>query len=85
MLPATATGDGYVAENDGLSYTVTTESLVVSAGDDVIRDESLLDVHKSEEFSEVTTPTQTSTTRTSTTPTSTTPLPPPLPAEVGAG
>lgn len=80
VLPATATGDGYVAENDGLSYTVTTESLVVSAGDDVIRDESLLDVHKSEEFSEVTTSTQTSTTRTSTTP-----LPPPLPAEVGAG
>lgn len=85
VLPATATGDGYVAENDGLSYTVTTESLVVSAGDDVIRDESLLDVHKSEEFSEVTTSTQTSTTRTSTTPTSTTPLPPPLPAEAGAG
>ncbi|KRD07988.1 hypothetical protein ASE48_11325 [Mycobacterium sp. Root265] len=85
VLPATATGDGYVAENDGLSYTVTTESLVVSAGDDVIRDESLLDVHKSEEFSEVTTSTQTTSTQTSTTRTSTTPLPPPLPAEVGAG
>lgn len=81
VLPATATGDGYVAENDGLSYTVTTESLVVSSGDEVIRDETLLDVHKSEEFSEVTTPT----TQTSTTPTSTTPLPPPLPAEAGAG
>ena len=85
VLPATATGDGYVAENDGLSYTVTTESLVVSTGDEVIRDESLLDVHTSEEFSVVTTPTQTSTTPTSSTPTSTTPLPPPLPAEVGAG
>ena len=81
VLPASATDDGYVAENDGLSYTVTTESLVVSAGDEVIRDESLLDVHKSDEFSEVTT----STTQTSTTQTSTTPLPPPLPAEVGAG
>ena len=85
VLPATATGDGYVAENDGLSYTVTTESLGVSAGGDVIRDESLLDVHKSEEFSEVTTSTQTTSTQTSTTRTSTTPLPPPLPAEVGAG
>lgn len=89
VLPATATGDGYVAENDGLSYTVTTESLVVSSGDEVIRDESLLDVHTPEEFSVVTTPTssatRTSATRTSTTQTSTTPLPPPLPAEAGAG
>jgi hypothetical protein len=82
VLPATSTGDGYVAENDGLSYTVTAESLMVSSEDEVIRDESLLDVHRSEEFSVVTTPT-TSTTRTTATPT--TPLPPPLPAEVGAG
>lgn len=83
VLPATATGDGYVARKDGLSYTVSTESLVVSSGDEVIRDEPLLDVHKSDEFSVVTT--STATTPTSTTPTSTTPLPPPLPAEVGAG
>ena len=81
VLPATATGDGYVAENDGLSYTVTTESLVVSSGDDVIRDEPLLDVHHFADSSVVTTPT--TTTRTTTT--STSPLPPPLPAEVGAG
>jgi hypothetical protein len=69
-----------VAENDGLSYTVTTESLVVSSGDEVIRDEPLLDVHTSGGASAVTTATQTSTTRTSTSP-----LPPPLPAEAGAG
>lgn len=83
VLPATATGDGYVAENDGLSYTVTTESLVVSAGDDVLRDEPLLDVHTSEAAGEV--PSTTTTTTTVTTTTSTTPLPPPLPAEVGGG
>lgn len=81
VLPATATGDGYVAENDGLSYTVTTESLVVSSGDDVIRDEPLLDVHHFADSGVTTTPT--TTTRTTTT--STSPLPPPLPAEVGAG
>jgi len=80
VLPATSNGDGYVAENDGLSYTVTTESLVVSSGDEVIRDEALLDVHTSGGASAVTTATQTSTTRTSTSP-----LPPPLPAEAGAG
>lgn len=88
VLPATASGDGYVAENDGLAYTVTTESLVVSSGDEVIRDESLLDVHESGERSApaTTTATSTSTSTTSTTTaTSTTPLPPPLPAEVGAG
>lgn len=80
VLPATASGDGYVAENEGLSYTVTAESLVVSAGDDVIRDEPLLDVHES-----TSTPSTSTTTTTTPTPTtSTTPLPPPLPAEEGA-
>lgn len=73
VLPATRSGDGYVAFNDGQSYTVTSDSLVFSVGDDVIRDEPLLDVHE---------PSGTSTPTTST---STTPLPPPLPAEAGAG
>lgn len=81
VLPAAATGDGYVAENGGLSYTVTTESLVVSDGDEVLRDEPLLDVHTVGDVSEV--PTTTTVTATVTTRTSTTPLPPPLPAEVG--
>lgn len=82
VLPATATGDGYVAENDGLSYTVTTESLVVSSGDEVIRDEQLLDVHEPGGSGALP---ETVSTTTRTTTTSTTPLPPPLPAEVGAG
>lgn len=86
VLPAAATGDGYVAENDGLSYTVTAESLVVSAGTRTIRDEQLLDVHTSEELGvDTTTSTSTTSTSTATTTTATTPLPPPLPAEVGAG
>lgn len=88
VLPADATGDGYVAENGALSYTVTTESLVVSDGDEVLRDEPLVDVHTSDDAGEAadttTTTTATATvTTTVTTRTSTTPLPPPLPAEVG--
>lgn len=45
-LPATRSGDGYVAFNDGQSYTVTAESLVFSVGDDVVRTEDLTDVHE---------------------------------------
>ncbi|MGB5110555.1 MAG: hypothetical protein WBO08_02630 [Mycobacterium sp.] len=89
VLPATRTGSGYVAENDGLSYTVTSASLVVSSGDEVVRDEPLLDVHKpggSGALPEPVTTATSTTPSTSMTPTtSTTPLPPPLPAEVGAG
>lgn len=79
VLPATASGDGYVAFKDGQSYTVTPDSLVVSAGDDVVRDEPLLDVHEG-----TSSPTSTTSTSKPTTTTPTTPLPPPLPAEEGA-
>jgi hypothetical protein len=79
VLPATESESGYVAENDGLSYTVTSDSLVVSTDDEVIRDEPLLDVHEQGASSPTTTATATPK------PTSTTPLPPPLPAEEGAG
>jgi hypothetical protein len=68
---------GFVAENDGVSYTVTEDSLVVSAGNRVIRDEPMVDIHTAE------TPEAPPKTPTPTTPT--TPLPPPLPAEVGGG
>jgi hypothetical protein len=48
VLPASAaTGGGYVADNDGISYTVTSKSVVVSAGSKVIRNESWLDFHGS--------------------------------------
>lgn len=97
VLPATATEDGYVAKNDGLSYTVTSDSLVLSSGSTVIRDEQLTDVHEPGRTAQPTvttttttgtasSSTATSTTRTPTTGTPTTrtsPLPPPLPAEVG--
>ncbi|MFZ0907149.1 MAG: hypothetical protein WAN71_25405 [Mycobacterium sp.] len=37
VVPATASGDGgYVAENDGATYTVTSKSLEVSEGNRVI-------------------------------------------------
>jgi hypothetical protein len=88
IISATRSSDGkFVAENDGITYTVTPRSLVVSVGSEVIRTEPMVDYHGPES---PTTPTATapttattSTTPTSTTPTSTTPLPPPLPAERG--
>lgn len=93
ILPATRSGSGYVATRDGLSYTVTPDALVISDGEEVLRDEPLLDVHQpggvSSSSTGSTTTGSTTTTRPTTTmtvtvtPTSTSPLPPPLPAEVG--
>jgi hypothetical protein len=85
VVPATKSSDGkYVAENDGITYTVSPSSLVVSVGSEVIRTEPMVDYHGPETPTTPTastTPTVTS--PASTTPTSTTPLPPPLPAERG--
>ena len=85
VIPATRSSDGkFVAENDGITYTVTPSSLVVSAGSEVIRTETMVDYHGPETPTTPTTSTTpTVTSPTSTTPTSTTPLPPPLPAERG--
>jgi hypothetical protein len=97
ILTATQSGSGsFVAENDGISYTVSSSSLTVSSGRDTIRTESWVDFHGSQApkspGGSTTTTTTTATTSgtatpstspTPTTPTSTTPLPPPLPAEVG--
>ena len=80
IVPATRSDDGaFVAENDGIEYLVTAESLVVSAGSEVIREESMVDFHgpgasaadapAAEAPAEEEAPS--------------TPLPPPLPAEVG--
>ncbi|EHB58234.1 hypothetical protein MycrhDRAFT_0670 [Mycolicibacterium rhodesiae JS60] len=88
ILPASSGGGGsYTAVNDGITYTVSSSSLVVSSGGGVIRKESWLDFHgpqTSQSSTSSSAPT-TSTAPTSTTPTSTTPLGPPLPAEVGGG
>ncbi|HZC12293.1 MAG TPA: hypothetical protein VE485_20045 [Mycobacterium sp.] len=82
VVPATASGDGgYVGESDGITYTVTSSSLVVSQGNQVIRSEPMVYFHGAK-----TTPTPAAgpTQAAAPTPTtSTAPLPPPLPAEVG--
>jgi hypothetical protein len=77
IVPASQSDDGgFVAENDGIAYTVTEDALVVSAGSRVIRDEPMVDFHGAEPEAPPASPE---------TPTSTTSLPPPLPAEVGGG
>jgi hypothetical protein len=68
---------GFVANNDGISYTVTSKSLVISAGSKVIREEPMVDFHGPQ------TPEAPAAPPITTTPT--TPLPPPLPAEEGGG
>lgn len=92
VIPATRSSDGkFVAENDGITYTVSPSALVVSDGSGVIRTEPMVDYHGPETPTTPTTSTSgtststasSSTSATSTSPTSTTPLPPPLPAERG--
>jgi hypothetical protein len=91
IIPASRSSDGkFVAENDGITYTVTATSLIVSTGTQVIRTESMVDYHGPETPTTPTSSTPTPTVTTTTTPTAsptsptpTTPLPPPLPAEQG--
>ena len=74
IIDADSSGGGvYTAENDSITYTVSEDDLIVSAGTTVIREEQML------EFNGPSSPA--SSAPTSATPT--TPLPPPLPAEVG--
>lgn len=76
IVPASQSTDGYTADNDGISYFVTEESLVVSAGSRVIREEPMIDFHGAQQADGPgASPAETAT--------PTTPLPPPLPAEVG--
>ena len=76
VVPASQSGsDGFVADNDGVTYTVNAKSLVVSVSGKVTRDEPLVDVHQPDAPAVPAAP--------PTTTTSSTPLPPPLPAEVG--
>jgi hypothetical protein len=80
VVPASESSDGgFVAESDGITYTVTSSSLVVSEGNETIRRESMVYFHGPKTTSGSDTPTQAA----APTPTTTTPLPPPLPAEVG--
>ncbi len=80
ILPASRSSDGaFTASNDGIDYMVTSEALVVSVEEKVLRDEPMVDFHRVDTSG---TPEQAPTATEETTPT--TALPPPLPAEVGA-
>jgi hypothetical protein len=79
IVPAEKSTEGYTAENDGITYWVTEDSLVVSAGREIIRDETMIDFHTPQQSGVGGSPAP------AVTSTSTTPLPPPLPAEVGGG
>ena len=76
IVPASQSGDGFVADNDGVTYLLTAKSLVINLGDKVIREEPMVDFHRPG------TPAAPAAPPPTTTPP---PLPPPLPAEVGAG
>ena len=67
-------GQRIVTKNGGIGYLVTAKSLVVSEGDEVIREEPMVDFHGPEAPAAP-----------PATPTPTKPLPPPLPAEEGGG
>lgn len=80
IVPATQSGGvTYIAEHDDITYTVSADSLVVSAGEQVIRREPMLEFHQP---GKPAAPTSTVTPPAPET-TAAAPLPPPLPAEVG--
>lgn len=84
----TSGGNGFVAEGDGVSYTVTPSALLVSSGEEVIRDEEWVTYHGPEAPASTSdSPGDADTSDTSDnsdeSETPATPLPPPLPAEEG--
>lgn len=85
ILPASASGDGsFVANNAGVTYTVSSSALVVKAGSQVLRTEPMVDFHPTPSAKSATgIPAPSAPPKTPASPTPTTPLPPPLPAEVG--
>jgi hypothetical protein len=85
FLSATRTDDGaFVAENNGIEYTVAAKSLIISEGERVLREEPWIDFHSAGAASTPSTGSP-STSSPSTKAAPTTPLPPPLPAEEGGG
>jgi hypothetical protein len=89
ILSATQSADGaFSASNNGIDYMVTSDALVISTDEKVLRDEPMEDFHRagsastsgSSDTSSTAGPAPTGTEET----TPMTPLPPPLPAEVGA-
>jgi hypothetical protein len=74
---------GFVAQHDGITYTVTSNALVVSDGNEVIRREPMVSFHGAKTAQTPAAAPKTPAAAPIPTPTATTPLPPPLPAEVG--
>jgi hypothetical protein len=70
IAPAEESTNGYIAANDGIEYLVTAKSLVVSKGNDVLREEPMMDFHGGQPAAQQSAPTE---------------LPPPLAAEQGHG
>jgi hypothetical protein len=81
-LVASADG-GYIAQRDGITYTVTSSSLVVSDGNQEIRQEPMVYFHGAKTTATAPGTSAPAAPPPSATATPTTPLPPPLPAEVG--
>jgi hypothetical protein len=92
ITSAKPTDGGFVAENEGITYTVTSKALVVRAGGQVIRDEPMVDFHGQGPAAPAAPALPAAPAAPSTQPSAappvvepTTSLPPPLPAEVGGG
>jgi hypothetical protein len=85
IVAAKAADGGFVAENDGITYTVTSTALVVKAGGQVIRNEPMVDFHGQVQGPAVAPAPATQPSAAPETVTPSTPLPAPLPAEVGGG
>ncbi len=88
IVPASRSSDGaFTAANDGFQYMVTSSALVISSGTRVIRDEAMLDFHRTGATTVPTTSVPKTTVPSAPSapvaPTPTTPLPPPLAAEEG--
>ncbi len=82
VCSATRSSDGtFVAENDGITYKVTSSSLVVSTGQQILREEPMVYFNGPQTSNAPAESPKPAAPTTSTTPAK--PLPPPLPAEVG--
>lgn len=80
ITSATPKGDGFTADNDGVTYTMTADSLVIAERGRVLREERMVEFEKR---SSASAPATSAPSAPAPSPTRTTPLPPPLPAEVG--
>jgi hypothetical protein len=92
IAAVTASNDGsFVAQKDGVTYTVTSNALTLSDGSGTIRSEPMVSYHGPKTTKAPASTAQTPAAKpqapaaTPAAPSSTAPLPPPLPAEVGGG